>query len=130
MMNVSCLNTRIDVSYWFQLLFCSCCFCFSISCKQTGDLMHLSYLWICVISNAWLAGRLAILHSKNFNVCHHVQTFQPNIFILAMFRGYIDFFLFMPLSVTLTLVGVTSSVHRSNSCLHFLIHFSTDQDEN
>ena len=43
--------------------------------------------------------------------------------------GSIDFYHFIPLSVAFTLAGVTRSVESRTSWLHFLTHFSTDQDK-
>ena len=46
-----------------------------------------------------------------------------------MLIGFIDFYHFIPLSVTLSLAGVTK-LGQSKVCWHrFFAHFSTDQDE-
>ena len=46
-----------------------------------------------------------------------------------MLIGTIDFYHFIPLSLTLTLVGVTRSAQSKTSWLNFLPHFLTDQEE-
>ena len=46
-----------------------------------------------------------------------------------MLKGTIDLYHFRPLSLTLTLAGITRSVQSKTSWLHFLTLFSTDQDE-
>ena len=51
------------------------------------------------------SGQLAVLRGKNFNVIHYTQTFQPNVFIPAQLIGTIDFYHFMPLSLTLSQGG-------------------------
>ena len=63
----------------------------------------------------------------NFNVGHDMQTYQP-YFSPGMRKGTIDFYHFRPLSMTLTLAGVTRSEQRT-IWLQFLTHISTDQDE-
>ena len=44
-------------------------------------------IWIYVMNRVLLA----VLHDKNFNFGHYMQTFQPNVFISAMLIGTIDF---------------------------------------
>ena len=55
-----------------------------------------------------LGGRLSvvpsILHDKNLNVEHYVQTFQSNSFISAIALGTIYLYHFIPPSVALTVV--------------------------
>ena len=46
-----------------------------------------------------------ILHVKNLNVSHYMQTFQPNCFIPAILLSTIDFYHFMLHSLTLALPG-------------------------
>ena len=74
--------------------------------------------------------RLAVLCGKSLNVGHNAQTFQPDLFIPATRRGTIDLHHFIPLSVALTLAGFRRFILNKTSWLHFLTHFSTDQDEN
>ena len=62
-------------------------------------------MWIYVISRVRLAGWRAILW-QGFNIGRYLQTFLPDSFIPAMLTGTIDFYLFIPLSVTLTLAGI------------------------
>ena len=61
------------------------------------------------MSRVRLAGQPAVcpsvLRGKNFNVGFYTQTFQPNLFIPAMFTGTIDFYHLIPLSLTSTLGG-------------------------
>ena len=49
----------------------------------------------------------AILRSKNFNVGHYTQTFQPVFFIPAMLKGSIDFYHFMQFHWPWPCLGVT-----------------------
>ena len=67
----------------------------------------------------------SILCGKNFNTEHYVQTFQPNMFILAMLIGTIHFCHIIPLSVALTLAWG----HQVRRKQNFLIHISTEKDE-
>ena len=76
-----------------------------------------------------LTGWLAFLYNKHLNVGYYSQTFQQIIFIPAMHIGTIDFYHFLPLSLTLTLSGISGSVQSKTSWLHVLPHFWTDQDE-
>ena len=46
-----------------------------------------------------------------------------------MLIGTIDIYHFMSLSVTFILAWVTGTVENKTCWLHFLTHFSTDQDE-
>ena len=51
---------------------------------------------------------------KTFNVGHYAQTFQQSSFIPAMLTGAIDFYHFIPLSLTLTLArGHTVSTKQN-----------------
>ena len=43
-------------------------------------LIHMSNIWIYVISHVCSASQPAILGSKKFNVGHYMQTFRPNFF--------------------------------------------------
>ena len=72
-----------------------------------------------------------ILRGKNFNVGHYTQIFQQKSCIPAMLIGTICFYHYIPISLTLslTLPGGTRSAQSKISWLHFLAHFSTDQDE-
>ena len=58
-------------------------------------------IWIYVISLA----HPATLHGTSSNVKHYIQTLLLNLFILAMLISTIDFYHFIPLSVTLSLAG-------------------------
>ena len=46
-----------------------------------------------------------------------------------MVIGTVDFYHLIPLSLTLTLAGVTRSARSETCWLHFLLHFSADQNE-
>ena len=65
-----------------------------------------------------MAGQLAILHRKDLSAGHYVQTFQANFLIHAKLLDTIDFYHFVPLSVTMTLAGVTRSVQSFLADLH------------
>ena len=59
-----------------------------------------------------------------------MQTFQPNVFTPTILIGIIDFYHFIPFSVTLTLAAVVTRSVESKTCgLHLLARFSIDQDE-
>ena len=73
------------------------------------------------------AGGCAVLCGKNLSVEHYIQTFQPNVFLPAMLIGTIDFYHFIPHSVTLTLTGGHKVSTKLSCWLHFLTHFSTHQ---
>ena len=67
-----------------------------------------------------LFAHLSILFGKTFNVAHFTQTFEPNVFISAILIGIIDIYYFLPLSLTLTLDGVTRSTQSETCWLYFL----------
>ena len=67
--------------------------------------------------------------AKTFNVWHYTQTVRPNLFISATLRGTIDFYHSISLSVTLTLPQGHKVSAKQNHGVHFLKHFSSDQDE-
>ena len=55
---------------------------------------------------------------------------SDHFFIIpAMLIGTFDFYHFIPLSVTLTLPGLTRSTRNKTYWLRFLAHFSSDRDE-
>ena len=60
-------------------------------------------IWLCVTSHVLPVCWLAVLRGKNFNVGHYKQTFQQMYFITDMCIGTIDFYYFIPLSLTLIL---------------------------
>ena len=67
------------------------------------------------ISLVWLA----ILCGKNFDVVHYGQTFLPIFFFFffclpAVLIGTINFYHFIPLSVTLTLAGGHKVSNKQN----------------
>ena len=53
-----------------------------------------------ICNESCLAGELAILRGKNFNIGHDMQTVPPHYLIPAMHIGTIDFYHFIPLSQT------------------------------
>ena len=75
--------------------------------------IHMSIIWIFVMICVCPAGRPSILYGKNLSIsciAHCMQTFQQIFFLMAMLIGTSDFYHFIPLSLSLTL-------------LHFLPHF-------
>ena len=71
----------------------------------------------------------AILLGKNFIVVHYMQTVQPNFFIPAILIGTIDFYHFIPISLTMTLPRGYKVSANKTFWLHFPPHCSSDQDE-
>ena len=67
-------------------------------------LIHVSNRWIYGISHVRPSVRPFCV-TKNFNVEHYAQTFQPKFLIPAMLIGTTDFYNFMPLAVILILDG-------------------------
>ena len=62
--------------------------------------------WIYVISHVHLSRQpLAVLCVKNLNVWHCIQTVPPAFVIPVILIGAVDFYHFIPLSLTLTLPG-------------------------
>ena len=53
----------------------------------------------------WPAVQLVICLGKHLNIGHYLQTVLPNVFMPAMLRGTIDFYDFVPLSMTWVLPG-------------------------
>ena len=74
----------------------------------------------CVSLASHPAGRLNVLHGKNFNVGHYMQTFQPDVCTPAMLIGTVDYYYFIPLSLTLSLLGG----HKVNAMRNILASFS------
>ena len=56
--------------------------------------------------------RSSLVCSKSFNVGHYTQNFEPSFLIPAMLIFTIDFFHFIPLS--LTLAGQPAILHDKN----------------
>ena len=77
--------------------------------------VHMINIRIYVISRV----RPSVLHGKNINVGHYVQTFQPTSFIPKMLNGTIDYH-FVPLSVSSTF----ARVHKVSGKGHLLDSFS------
>ena len=73
--------------------------------------------------------QLSVLCGKNLALDIAHKLLNHFFFIPAMLVGVIDFYNFMPLSLTFTLPGVTRSVRSKTYELHFLTQFSFDQDE-
>ena len=70
----------------------------------------------------------AILGGKNIHAGHFTQTvLNQIIFIPALLIGVINFYHFIPLSVTFALPG--GSAESKSYWLHFLVHLSSDQDK-
>ena len=67
-----------------------------------------------------LSGCWAILRGKNFNILHYRQTVHSNFFIPVMLLDTIDFYHFIPLSLTLTLPGG----HKVSAKQNLLASFS------
>ena len=86
---------------------------------------HMDLSW----NQSCLVGWSTILHGRKFNVGHYTQTFQPDFFTLAMLVGTTDYYHFIPFSLIVTLAGGTRSAQGKTCWLHFLSHFSIDQDE-
>ena len=83
-------------------------------------MIHMIIAWICVMCCVCQAGWPAVLHGKNFNIGHYMQTVQPKFLIPAMFIGTIGFYHFIPLSLILTLPGC----HRVSAKQNLLASFS------
>ena len=89
--------------------------------------IYMSIIWIYVMGGVRPAGQPSLVATtlildikrKLFN------HFPP---IPAMFMGTIDSYRLQPISLTLTLPGVTRSARSKTHWLHFLAHFSSDQD--
>ena len=71
----------------------------------------------------------AILRGKNLKVGHDRQTIQPDVFKPAVLISTIDFYHFILSSLTFTLPGGHKVAQSKTYWLHFLPHFSADQDE-
>ena len=81
------------------------------------------------MSHLRLSGRPSVLRGKNFNVGYYTQTGQPIVFIPAMHIGAIDFNRAIPFHWPWPCLGVTRSAQSKTFWLHFLAHFSSDEDE-
>ena len=97
-----------------------CCFSF---------LILVNNVWIYADSCFRLFSCLAIcLLRLNFNIWYYVQNFQPNVFILAMILGT-AYLYHCHIRWPWLWQWVTKYVGSKIFWLHFLAHFSTDQDE-
>ena len=88
----------------------------------------MSNIFESVMSCVWLA----VWRSKNFNVGHYTQNFQPVCFIPGMpLIGTIDLYHPIPLSLTSTLAGglEVSTKQYILAKVYFLAQFLTDQHE-
>ena len=71
-------------------------------------LIHMSVIThMDVCNESRVSGQPAVLRCKNFKIGHYMQNNQPNFFIPAMLIGTVHFYHLIPLSLTLTLPGVT-----------------------
>ena len=61
-----------------------------------------------------------VLHGENVNVGHYTQTVEPNFIIPAMFIGTIDFYHFIPFSLTLTLSGYDRVCAKKTPAIGFI----------
>ena len=82
-----------------------------------GDMLSVMFTWLSVPPS--------ILHWKNLNVAHYMQTLKYHFFsffvvISALLIGTLDFYHLIPLSVTLNLTGVTRWAQSQTPCFHFL----------
>ena len=82
--------------------------------------------WIQVISCVHPAGGLS--RGKNIDWTLHAN-FSTKFFHACHAMGTIDFYHFIPFSMTLALVGVTRSAQSKDCWPQFLTHFSADEDE-
>ena len=71
----------------------------------------------------------SVLCGKSFNTGHGTQTFQPVLLIPAMLIGTMDFYHFIPLSLTLTLPGGHKVSTKQSLLASFFCMLSADQDE-
>ena len=70
-------------------------------------------MWICVIDcgsisgrpDGWTSVHLPVLCGQKINIGHCMQTFQSFFSVPAMLVATIDFYHFVPISVTLTVGG-------------------------
>ena len=69
--------------------------------------------------SGWLAG-LSVLYGKNCDIGHYMKTVQPNLFIVSMLIGTIDFCHLIPLLLTWTLPGG----HKISTKQNLLASFS------
>ena len=88
-------------------------------------LIDMNIVWICVMSRVCLAGWPSFV-AKTLTLD---RSFQPTFLILAMLIDTINFYHFIPLSLTLTLLWGHKVSAKQNLLGYFLPHFSTDQDE-
>ena len=82
-------------------------------CVCVHFLIHMSFIWICVISFVQLTGWLAALHGQNLNTGHYMQTCLPKFFIPVMLISAIDFYHSVPLSLTLALTNMKENLLAS-----------------
>ena len=73
------------------------------------------YLFVCFLS-IWVS-----YHAIDFNIGHYTQTFQPIFSIAAMLIGTIDFYHFIPLSLTFTIAGLQGQ-RKAKSLSFTLLH--------
>ena len=90
----------------------------------TVFLIHMSIIWIYVMSCICQTGQPAVIVARSFNTGQQAQTFQPNFFMPAMLIDTIDFYRFRPFSLTLTLawghkISTVQNLLASFSCTPF-----------
>ena len=83
------------------------------------SMIHISIIWICVISRVRLGPRPSVMLVKDFNVERCIRLYSQ-FFIPTMLIGTIDFYHFIPLSVILTMVGG----HKVSAKQNLLASFS------
>ena len=82
---------------------------------------HMSIIWIYVMSHVCPASWPFVLHGKNFDTGHYMQTFQPDFFTPATLIGTIDFY-FIPHSLTLTLRERSQCQRIAKSICFLFLH--------
>ena len=125
-----CQNQQSGENWWYlcwNVLGLS--FLFSLPGMRTCFtlLIHMSIIWIYVMSHVWTAGHPS-WKAKTFNVGHYTQTIQPDFCIAAVLIDTMISTIFYRFHLPWPCQGVARSAQSKTYWLHFLAHFSTDQD--
>ena len=90
--------------------------------------IHMSIIWICVVSSVHLASRQKLCVTKTLMLNMPGKSFNHIFLIPAMLICIIDFYHFMPLPLTLTLPGDEKISAKENLLASFSPETIFEQD--
>ena len=119
----ACPHHQQHQSHQHSCVSLSLCHCLESGsfCSDLPVLIHMSTIVMVYVMSGGVrpASRLAFLPGKNFNIGHYMPIFQPNFFIPAILTSAINFYHFIPLSLSLFKVSTRQNFLASYSPTKF-----------